>query len=321
MGLVSDVVTRATGTLWAIMNPVAKGYAVTRRVLEHACQDADLPAPVVLTTRPDADGYPQAREAVAAGARTILVGGGDGTLREVVRAVAGTGVELGILPIGTANLFAYNLRLRTRQPLLAVDRALFSPARAVDLGWASWRHVDAEGRVGLPTAERPFLVMAGLGYDAATVRATSPALKKQLGWLSYLASGSRHLLARPLEMRVSLNNAPGRRLRTWTLLVANAGRIPGGIEVFPGAALDDGVLDVLEVPLRKTAQWGGIAFAGLTRHRVDTTALRYTKARTLWAVPDEPAPLHLDGDTVGHVADLRVRVQQGGLLVRAPEPS
>lgn len=321
MGLVSDAATRASGTLWAIMNPAARGYAATRRMLESACRDGDLPEPVIVTTTPDADGYPQAREAVAGGARTVIVAGGDGTVREAVRAVAGTGVELGILPIGTANLFAYNLRLRTRQPGLAVDRALFSPARAVDVGWASWRDVDAEGRVGAPTPERPFLVMAGLGYDAATVRATSPELKRYLGWLSYLASGSRHLLSRPLAMRVSLDNAPGRRLRTWTLLVANAGRIPGGIEVFPDAVPDDGVLDVLEVPLRKTAQWGGIAFAGLTRHRVDTTALRYTRAKTLWAVPDDPAPLHLDGDIVGRVADLRVRVQRGGLLVRTPETS
>ncbi len=99
--------------------------------------------------------------------------------------------------------------------------------------------------------------MAGLGHDAATVLATSPDAKRAWGGLSYLASGVRHLFARPLAMRVSLDNAPGRRLRTWTLLVANAGTIPGGIEVFPDARPDDGFLDVLEVPLRRPpAQWG-----------------------------------------------------------------
>lgn len=317
----SEAGTRATGALWAIMNPAAKGYAVTRRVLAAACRDADLAPPIVATTTRQADGYHQAQEAVAAGARAILVAGGDGTIREVVRAVAGTGVELGILPIGTANLFAYNVRLRTRRPGLAVDRALFSPARAVDVGWASWRLVGDGGSVGAPTPERPFLVMAGLGNDAATVVGTSPALKRRLGWMSYLASGTKHLFAQPLAMRVSLNNAPGRRVHTWTLLVANAGRIPGGIEVFPNAAPNDGVLDVLEMPLRTSAQWGGIAFAGITRHRVDASALRYSQVRTLWAVPDAPAPLHLDGDSVGLVADLRIRIQPGGLLVRAPQPS
>ena len=318
MGRVSEA---ASGTLWAVMNPAARGYAVMRRVLESACRDAGLPAPIVATTTVDADGYPQARDAVAAGARVVVVAGGDGTVREVARAVAGTGVELGILPIGTANLFAYNLRLRTRKPLLAVDRALFAPARTVDIGWASWREVTPEGAVGAPTAERPFLVMAGLGHDAATVGTTSPRLKRHLGWLSYLASGARHLFARPLAMRVSLDNAPGRRVQTWTLLVANAGTIPGGIEVFPDAVPDDGLLDVMELPLRTRAQWGPVAFAGLTGHRLDTTALRYTKVRTLWAVPDDPAPLHLDGDDVGPVADRRIRVQHAALRVRAPAGS
>ncbi|WP_454229624.1 diacylglycerol/lipid kinase family protein [Propioniciclava flava] len=223
----------ASGTLWAVMNPAARGYAVMRRVLETACRDAGLPAPVIATTTPEADGYPQVHEAVAQGARAVVVAGGDGTLREAARALAGTGVELGILPIGTANLFAYNLRLRTRKPLLAVDRALFAPARSVDIGWASWRVLDERGHVGEPTPEMPFLVMAGLGHDAATVGATSPRLKQRLGWLSYLASGTRHLFSRPLAMRVSLNNAPGRRLTTWTLLVANAGRSPAGSTCSP----------------------------------------------------------------------------------------
>ena len=116
-------------------------------------------------------------------------------------------------------------------------------------------------------------------------------------------------------------HAPGRRLRTWTLLVANAGRIPGGIDVFPDAVLDDGRLDVMELPLRHRTEWGPVAFAGLTGHRIDTRALRYTKVSTLWAVPDHPTPFHLDGDDVGPVVDLRIRVQHAALQVRVPAGS
>lgn len=306
-----------TGSLWAILNPVAKRYAAARGRLERSCADAGLPAPRVLTTTPTETGHAQAREAVARGARTIIAGGGDGTVREVARAVAGTGVELGILPLGTANLFAHNLGLRTRDVRLAVDRALFSPARPVDVGWASWRLVEGD-TTGAPTPEEPFLVMAGLGHDAATVLHTDATAKARLGWLAYLAMGTRHLFSRPLDMRISVDSAPGRPLRTWTVLVANAGVLPGGIEVFPGSRPDDGVLDVLEVPLRTVTQWASVARAGLTRHRWDAAALRYSRARTLWAVPQTPAPLHLDGDVVGEVADLRVRVQAAALRVRRP---
>ena len=91
------------------------------------------------------------------------------------------------LPIGTANLFAFNLGLRTRDPRLMVDRALFGSPATVDVGWASWRNVDAHG-AGPATPEQPFLVMAGLGHDAATVLATDssyllgPTPSGRLAW-------------------------------------------------------------------------------------------------------------------------------------------
>ncbi len=313
----AEVPRDAGAGVWAVLNPVAKRYALARHSLQRACADADLPAPRVLTTTPDEGGYAEARSALAQGARTIIVGGGDGTVRAVARAVAGTGVELGILPLGTANLFAFNLGLRTRDPRLMVDRALFGVPVAHDVGWASWR-VIADDRAGPPTPQQPFLVMAGIGHDAATVMATDPAMKARLGAASYLASGVRHLRSAPLSMRVSVDNAPARRLRTWTVLVANCGIIPGGIEVFPDSRPDDGYLECLEIPLRTPAQWASIAWAGLTRHRWQAAALRYSRVRTLWVVPDAPAPLHLDGDAVGVVADLRIRVQPSALLVRRP---
>lgn len=305
----------ATAPVWAVLNPVARRHEAARSALERACADAGWPAPHILTTTPDDPGHGQARHAVASGARCVVVGGGDGTVREVAYALGGTGVELGILPLGTANLFAHNLGLRTRDLNRAVQRALHQPASPADLCWASWRVVE-DAVVGPPTPEVPFLVMAGLGHDAAAVLATTPGVKRRLGWVSYLALGARRMLARPVSMRISVNNTPGRRLHTWTVLVANAGRLPGGIAVFPDAAVDDGVLDVLEVPLRTPRQWAGVAVAGLTRHRLEAEVLRYSRGRTVWAVPDEPTPLHLDGDVVGEVADLRVRVQPGGLLVR-----
>lgn len=318
MGVVSEHPATEPDTaapVWAVLNPTARRYAEARRALLRTCRQLGRPDPEILLTTATETGWAQAREAVAHGARLVIVGGGDGTVREVARALTGTGVELGILPLGTANLFAYNLGLRTLRTHAMARRALTGTARPVDVGWASWRTV-VDGTVQPPTPELPFLVMAGLGHDAATVQATDRRAKSRLGWVSYLAMGARHLFRKPLQMRLSVDNTPGRRLATWTILVANAGSIPGRIDVFPGSRMDDGYLDCLEVPLRTPAQWGSIAWAGLTRHRWEATALRYSRIRTLWAVPDQPAPLHLDGDVVGDVADLRIRVQPGGLLVR-----
>lgn len=305
-----------TSPVWVILNPKAGQYARARREIGPMCAAAGLGDPhIVTTTREDAGG-PQARAALARGARQVVVGGGDGTVREVAEALAGSGVELGILPLGTANLFAHNLGLRTRHLRAAIRRALRPGATPVDVGWASWRPVSADGVVGTPTRERAFLVMAGVGHDAATVHDTRPEHKDRLGWLAYVAAGLRRLRAHPLDMRVSLDMTPARRIRTWTLIVANCGAIPAGVRVVGTASPFDGVLDTLEVPIRSPLQWGEVAAKGILHHAREVTALRYDQARTVWAVPNHPTPLHLDGDVVGTVADLRVRVQAGALLVR-----
>lgn len=311
MGDMSD----AVAPTWVILNPTARNAERARRAVERGCEARGLPRPRVLTTTVEAPGGQQARVALASGARTVVVGGGDGTVRAVAQALAGSDVELGILPLGTANLFAHNLGLRTRRLDVAVGKALSPGATAVDVGWASWRPVVADA-VAPATRDRVFLVMAGIGHDAATVHATDPEHKRRIGWLAYLAAGAERLRAHPLAMQLSIDGMPARRVRTWTLLVVNCGGLPAGIRVVGAASPFDGVLDTLEVPLTSPLQWASVAAKGILRHGRDVPALRYGHARTVWAIPDEPAPLHLDGDVVGLAADLRVRVQAGALLVR-----
>lgn len=301
--------------VWAILNPKARDYPRARRALARACAAAGIPVLHVRTTTRDEPGATQAHEALAGGARTVIVGGGDGTVREVAGVLAGSGVELGILPLGTANLFAHNVGLRTRILRVAIQRALSPGATQVDVAWASWRDVEGE-RVSEPTKEQAFLVMAGVGHDAATVLDTGEKTKARMGWLAYLAVGANRLRARPIAMRVSTDMMPARRIRTWTLIVANCGQIPAGVRVVASASPYDGLLDTLEVPLQAPHQWAAVAAKGFWPRLGDTVALRYGQARTVWVVPDQPTPLHLDGDPVGAVADLRVRIQSGALLVR-----
>ena len=301
--------------MWAVLNPISRKHRAAQHALIEACKRAGLATPQILTTTREDPGTQAAKHAVEQGADVVIAGGGDGTVRAVAQALTSTNTHLGILPLGTANLFAYNLRLRTRDLNLAARRALSPVATPFDVGWASWREVH-HGWVGPPTPESAFLVMAGLGHDAATVLGTRPEIKRHLGAASYISAGVRTLFARPIPMRISVDAQPGRRIETWTTLIANCGRIPGGIKVFPGARPDDGVLDVLEVPLKSTWQWGAVAAKGLIGFKADVTALRYGRAETVWVVPGHPVPLQLDGEVVETVADLRIRVDAGALLVR-----
>lgn len=311
---------RVSPRVVAVLNPASRRFTEARSELVRGARALGLGEAEVLTTTRESSGADQARAALDAGARLVVVGGGDGTVREVAGVLAGTTTTLGILPIGTANLFARNLGLGTRGIARAAHVALGGHTRAVDVGLASWREVR-DGVTGAPSPETPFLVVAGLGHDAATVLATRPEFKESLGWLAYLESGARHLTRPALRMRVSTDGRPLRRVDTWCVLAGNCGRLPGGLRVFPAARLDDGVLDTLEVPITSPAQWASVAAKGALRLPRDVPALSYGTARRLWVIPDDPAPLQLDGDVVPAVADLRVRVLTRALRVHAHPPT
>ena len=116
-----------------------------------------------------------------------------------------------------------------------VRRALTPGGTPTDVAWASWRATDAAGAVAAPSREQPFLVMAGVGHDAATVDATDPKNKDRIGWLAYLTAGVARLRERPLDMRVSFDMTPARRIRTWTLIVASAVTVSPSTANGPGS--------------------------------------------------------------------------------------
>ncbi len=290
-----------------VLNPVHAGAGAARAELAKVAQASGIAILECQTSVAD-PGPGQARRALDAGADGVVVVGGDGTLRHVAGALAGSGVPLGIVPTGTANLFARNVGLSPARLHRNVRVALAGDARPVDLGWA--RLDGAE--------EQPFLVLAGIGHDAATVLATRARLKRRLRWLAYFEAGARYVLQAPVAMRVAADGRPVRELATWCVLVANCGRLPGGVRVFPDARPDDGELDTLAVTPRRPLDWALVAATGLLHLRRPVGPLTYGRARTVTVRPDEPQPCQLDGDAVARVSELNVRVAPGALTVHVP---
>lgn len=290
----------------AVVNPVHAASGPALAALRRAAFDLGRPL-VVHTTTPESPGDVQAHEANVAGARRVIVIGGDGTVRSVAGALASTGVMMGIIGAGTANLFARNLGL-PRRPDAAARVALTGPGRRIDLGWAKFRRGE-----GWASPE-PFCVVAGIGHDAATVTATSSAAKRSLGWLAYLVTGARGLTKPTLPMTLTLDEAAPREIDTWCVLAGNCGRLPTGIAVFPDADPCDGVLDVLTMPLTTPAHWAGVAAKGLLHLHRDVAALHYERGRTVGVRPKTAQPLHLDGDAFEPVDEVHISVQQGALL-------
>lgn len=258
--------------------------------------------PWLLPTSRDDRELELARGAVAAGARLVFAAGGDGTVRACAQAVAGTGIPLAIVPRGTANLTARALGVPPR----------LAAALAAGFG-------GRERRVDLAAADGMcFAAMAGMGLDAVVVAATPGPLKPRLGWFAYAAAGVARLPGRPHEFRVRLDGGRPLTRRARSVVVGNAGLLPGGFALLPGARLDDGLLDVGILAPADLAGWGQVAYRVLTRGVRDDRQLERYRARRVEICSDAELPRQVDGEVITPGRSLTVTLRRGALLVRVP---
>lgn len=117
-----------------IINPSKPAAAQTRRRIEAYCKAKGLTEVVFIETMLDKDGRVCAREALDGGADVVIAVGGDGTVRTVASALAGTEHAMGIVPIGTGNLFARNMGIPLDDIEAALTIAVSHGSRRVDLG-------------------------------------------------------------------------------------------------------------------------------------------------------------------------------------------
>lgn len=282
-----------------IVNPSKPAVTADfRRRLARALRSAGYRGPVWLDTTVAEPGATQARLAVASGARLVIAVGGAGTVRAVAAGLAGTDVELGVVPLGTANLAARNLGLPVGDLDALIAIAAFFSARPTDLAWVRTTPCPNPPETGplappggwaRPTlgSEHACLVVAGIGFDAALVAVTSPALKARIKWGAYALAALENLRTPRMELSLGLvgtpdddDSSPGpsqpgsprpvpssgsphpdlppgsphpglpprpERLVARCLLIANGGRLPAGIVLIPGARMDDGLLDVAAI--------------------------------------------------------------------------
>ena len=252
-------------------------------------------------TTADDPGTGLARDAVRAGARLIVAVGGDGTVRACAQALAGTAVPLAIVPRGTANLAARALGIPSR-----LDAALACGLTGHD------RRIDLAAADGLT-----FVAMAGLGTDAAVVGATPAGLKARTGWLAYATTGVRHAPGRPAAFDISLDGMP-LACQARSVVVGNAGLLPGGFVLLPAARLDDGQLDVGVLAPASLLGWARVARRVLTASRRDDRYLVRYRARRVEIRADRALPRQADGEMIEPGRALTVTVLPAALLVRVP---
>ncbi len=296
-----------------VVNPV-KVDAATRERIAAVCTGLGWAEPVWLETSPEDPGTGQAREAVERGADVVLACGGDGTVRAVAQALSGTGVAMGLLPAGTGNLLAR--ALGTPLDMLAATRvALTGDDRPIDVGRVRLGDGEEEDEAD----EQTFLVMAGTGMDAAIMQNTPETLKDRVGPLAYVVSGLRALRGRRTRVSVRLDGGEPLRRSSRTVVVGNTGTLPAGLVLMPDATLDDGRLDVINLAPKGVAGWFAVLLRVATRTRRGHPRVEHWQAGTVEIVADAPQAAQIDGDPVGEVSRLRMRVDPRALVVRVEE--
>jgi diacylglycerol kinase (ATP) len=133
----------------------------------------------------------KAKRAVAEGYDAIVVCGGDGTIFDVIQGLAGSSVPLGIIPFGTGNVLAQNLRI-PKDPVAAAHSILGSRAFPVPLGKITCS--VPEGRQSWV-----FAMAAGMGMHAALMSEARRSGKSRVGRAAYFAAGGRLLLNHPVQ--------------------------------------------------------------------------------------------------------------------------
>jgi len=258
--------------------------------------------PVLAETSPRDHGLGLARDALTAGARLVVAAGGDGTVRACAHALAGTGVPLAIVPRGTANLAARALGIPSRLDA-ALAAGFGGRDRQVDLA-------EAEGML--------FAAMAGIGLDAAVVDGTPDLLKRHFGWLAYAAGGVTRLAGHHRMFTVRLDGGPPLTRRARSVVVGNAGLLPGGFALLPDARLDDGLLDIGILAPAGPAGWGRVARRVITGSRHDDLNLQRYRARRIEIETDVKLPREVDGEIITASRSLTVTLRPGALLVKVP---
>lgn len=318
-----------------------------RSTLTEVCRAAGWADPLWLETTAQDPGTGQTQEAVAAGVDLVCPLGGDGTVRTVGAALAGTGMPMGLLPAGTGNLLARNLRL----PIDSIPRALEvaltgrnapidtctltltrpttaqlaarvadedDPSQAVAAGDAVGQVDEETGLTTPESEEHVFLVMAGVGFDAEVMAGVPERLKASMGWAAYLVSAAQHLKGPQFVVDLRLEDGTRVQRRSRGLIVGNVGKLQGGVELLPEAKSDDGVVDAVLLSPQGVVGWGAVLTRVLSKQRKGHPRVEHFSSARVQVQLDKPIELQIDGDTLGTATAMDVVVAAGSLVVRMP---
>ena len=290
-----------------VYNPtkISDGF---RDTLTERLEPAGWAETLWLETSADDPGRSMTAEAVDAGVDRVIAAGGDGTVRIVADGLAGTGIVMGLVPAGTGNLLARNLGIPLDESE-AIAVALGERTRTIDLIKITVDDREAEH----------FAVMAGMGVDAMIMDETNPDLKAKIGSAAYFIAAGKALGRLPMDVRIKVDDHHTHRRRSMIVAIGNVSQLTGNITLIPGAAPDDGLLDVYVASPHRFTHWLRVLIRLITRRGQKDDQVDQWRGKRVEVRLRQPDNYQLDGDVVGESLRLIAEVQPGALTVCVPD--
>jgi diacylglycerol kinase (ATP) len=244
-----------------------------------------------------------ARHAVEEGFGRIVAAGGDGTVNHVANGIAGSDAALGILPMGTVNVFAMELGLPVNDLHRCWEIIQIGTTRLVDLPSANGKY---------------FVQLGGIGLDAQAVKETTLAFKRSLGPLSYLISAAHIAARQPPKLLIESQDAP---VQEGSFVLVGNGRLYGGpFPFFKQAVVDDGLLDVV--------LFKRLGFLEILKYLHDVVfssdirvpEIEYFQTRQLRVSSEQDVPVEVDGELAGN-CPVDFQMHEKALPVLSPPAS
>jgi diacylglycerol kinase (ATP) len=283
-----------------ILNPTAGSPEHVRSWQERAESLAgDCP---VRVTSHSGEAETLARRAVEEGFARIVAAGGDGTVSQVANGLAGSNAILGVLPMGSVNVFAMELGLPLHNLQRCWDIIEDTNLRLVDMPSAN---------------EKYFVQLAGVGLDAQVVKETSLAFKRSFGPLSYLISAAQIAAREPPKLFIESEHTS---VEEGSFVLVGNGRLYGGpFPFFKQAVIDDGLFDVVI--------FKRLGYLEIIRYLQDVVfsadikvpEIEYFQTRQLRITGEQDVPLEVDGELAGN-CPVDFRIRKRALRVLAPTP-
>lgn len=292
-----------------VFNPI-KVSDTFRETLESRLGETGWSDTVWLETTENDPGHSMTAHALSEGVNRVIGAGGDGTVRVVAHELANSGIPMGIVAAGTANLLARNLELPMAEAK-AIDVALGQQLRTIDL-------------IRLTVDDQPpehYAVMAGIGMDAVMMDEVDSGLKAKIGSAAYFLTIGKALGRLPMKLHIRVDDHHRHRRRAMICVIGNVGVLSGNITLMPEAQPDDGRLDVYVASPHRLTHWIRVFVRLLIRRRHSEDQVDQWRGRRVEVILDEEDNYQLDGDVAGTCRRLVAEIAPGALQVCVAGPA